>query len=44
MVQELGVDEGVTGEAATLLEEGKGALLASPSFGSRSVRSAVFLW
>ncbi|XP_015698098.1 retinoblastoma-related protein 2 isoform X2 [Oryza brachyantha] len=36
LCKELGVDEGVAGEAAALLEEGKGALLASPSFGSRS--------
>lgn len=41
LVQELGVDEGVAGEAAAVLEEGKGALLASPSFGSKSVRAAL---
>ncbi|KAG8089914.1 hypothetical protein GUJ93_ZPchr0011g27799 [Zizania palustris] len=36
LCKELGVDEGVAGEAAALLQEGKGALLTSPSFGSRS--------
>ena len=42
LLQELGVDKGVASEAATLLEEGKGALLTPSSFGSKSVRSAVF--
>uniref|UniRef100_A0A0E0MFZ7 Retinoblastoma-associated protein A-box domain-containing protein n=1 Tax=Oryza punctata TaxID=4537 RepID=A0A0E0MFZ7_ORYPU len=42
LVQELGVDEGVAGEAAAVLGEGKGALLASPSFGSKSVRAALY--
>ncbi|KAF0897063.1 hypothetical protein E2562_032386 [Oryza meyeriana var. granulata] len=36
LCKELGVDEGVAGEAAAVLKEGKDALLASPSFGSRS--------
>ncbi|KAL6890246.1 hypothetical protein ACP4OV_009009 [Aristida adscensionis] len=40
LCKELGVDEGVVGEAAALLEEGKAALLASPSFGSRSPEEA----
>ncbi|KAL6654159.1 hypothetical protein ACP70R_007624 [Stipagrostis hirtigluma subsp. patula] len=40
LCKELGVDGGVAGEAAALLEEGKGALLASPSFGSRSPEDA----
>jgi hypothetical protein len=41
-MHELGVDKGVASEAAALLEEGKGALLTPSSFGSKSVRSAVF--
>ena len=41
-MQELGVDKGVASEAAALLEEGKGALLTPSSFGSKSVRGAVF--
>lgn len=41
-VQELRASEVVAGEAAALLEEGKGALLALPSFASKSVRTAVF--
>uniref|UniRef100_A0A0E0J7U4 Retinoblastoma-associated protein A-box domain-containing protein n=1 Tax=Oryza nivara TaxID=4536 RepID=A0A0E0J7U4_ORYNI len=40
LCKELGVDEGVAGEAAAVLEEGKGALLASPSFGSKSPEDA----
>ena len=36
------MDEGVAGEAAALLEEGKGVFLTPPSFGSKSVRSALF--
>uniref|UniRef100_A0A0A9A5C4 RRB1 n=1 Tax=Arundo donax TaxID=35708 RepID=A0A0A9A5C4_ARUDO len=40
LCKELGVEAGVAGEAAALLEEGKGALLASPSFGSRSHEDA----
>ncbi|XP_062183024.1 retinoblastoma-related protein 1-like [Phragmites australis] len=40
LCKELGVEEGVAGEAAALLEEGKGALLVSPSFGSRSREDA----
>jgi hypothetical protein len=39
-VQELGADEALASEAAALLEQGKGALLASPSFASKSVRTA----
>ena len=36
------MDEGVASEAAALLEEGKGVFLTSPSFGSKSVRNALF--
>uniref|UniRef100_A0A0D9XSP1 Retinoblastoma-associated protein A-box domain-containing protein n=1 Tax=Leersia perrieri TaxID=77586 RepID=A0A0D9XSP1_9ORYZ len=36
LCKDLGVDEGVAGEAAAVLADGKDALLASPSFGSRS--------
>jgi hypothetical protein len=43
-VQELGADEALASEAAALLEQGKGALLASPSFASKSVRPAAPLW
>ena len=38
LVQELGVGEGVAGEAAALLDEAKGALLGAPSVGGRLVR------
>ena len=37
-MQELGVGEGVAGEAAALLDEAKGALLGTPSVGGRLVR------
>ncbi|KAJ1275719.1 hypothetical protein BS78_05G157600 [Paspalum vaginatum] len=40
LCKELGVSEGVADEAAALLEEGQGALLASPSFGRRSAEDA----
>uniref|UniRef100_M8CF40 Retinoblastoma-associated protein A-box domain-containing protein n=1 Tax=Aegilops tauschii TaxID=37682 RepID=M8CF40_AEGTA len=36
LCKELEVDEGVAGEAAALLEEGKDVFLTSPSFGSKS--------
>ncbi|VAI05121.1 unnamed protein product [Triticum turgidum subsp. durum] len=36
LCKELEVDEGVAGEAAALLEEGKGVFLTPPSFGSKS--------
>jgi retinoblastoma-like protein 1 len=42
LVQELGLAEGVAGEAAALLDEVKGALLAAPPVGGRSVRNTAF--
>ncbi|GJN25460.1 hypothetical protein PR202_gb13289 [Eleusine coracana subsp. coracana] len=42
LCKELEATEAVAGEAAALLEEGKGALLALPSFASRSVRTVAF--
>lgn len=42
LVQELGLGEGVAGEAAALLDEVKGVLLAAPSVGGRSVRNTAF--
>ncbi|TVU24646.1 hypothetical protein EJB05_27095 [Eragrostis curvula] len=44
LCKELGVGEGVAGEAAVLLEDGKGALLALPSFASKSQDDAVRLF
>ncbi|KAK3120382.1 hypothetical protein QOZ80_9AG0686630 [Eleusine coracana subsp. coracana] len=44
LCKELEATEAVAGEAAALLEEGKGALLALPSFASRSQEDAVRLF
>nr|CAB3489926.1 unnamed protein product [Digitaria exilis] len=40
LCKELGLEEGVAGEAAALLDEVKGALLATPSVGGRSAKDA----